>query len=113
MRGLKIAASGWIYTVDIERGQIPEAVSCAETVAVAGRHGIEMWLDAACSPDTNLVNAAAMTMLLNCSSMTPAEIPLITGDVVVLGIDGVGASVSLTEDQLHVLGSAVLASLAA
>ena len=41
------------------------------------------------------------------------DVYLITGDVVVLGVDGAGVSVSLTADQLHVLGSAVLASLAA
>lgn len=113
MHGLKISPSGCLRTVDIQNGQIAAGIGCVDVIAIAAHHGIQMWADAAYSTETGLVNAAAMTVLLNCSPLAPDEIPLITGDVVVLGVDGAGDSVSLTADQLHVLGSAVLASLAA
>jgi hypothetical protein len=100
-------------TADIEDGQIAAAIGCAGVIAIDARHGIQMWVDAATCTDTQLVNAAAMTVLLNCSPFDPAEIPIITGDVVLLGVDGVGDSAGLAGDQLHVLSSAVLASLAA
>jgi hypothetical protein len=113
MHGLKISPSGCLRTVEIQDGQIPAGIGCVDVIAIAAHHGIQMWVDATYSTDAGLVNAAAMTVLLNCSPLAPAEIPLITGDVVVLAVDAAGASVSLTADQLHVLGSAVLASLAA
>lgn len=113
MHGLKISPTGWIHPVDIQDGRIAAAIGCGDVTAIAAHHGIQMWVDATYSTQTGLVNAAAMTMLLNCSPLAPEEIPLITGDAVVLGVDAAGASVSLQTDQQHVLGSAVLASLAA
>lgn len=113
MHGLKITPTGWIHPVDVQLGQIAAAIGCADVIAIPGHHGLQMWVDATCSTEAGLVNAAAMTMLLNCSSLSPDEIPLITGDVVVLGVDAAGASASLAADQQHVLGNAVLASLAA
>jgi hypothetical protein len=113
LHGFKITPAGWLYPVDVEDGQIPAAIGCDDAIAIAGHHGLQMWVDATYSTDTGLVNAAAMTMLLNCSPLTPDEVPLITGDVVVLGVDAAGGTVGLAADQQHVLGSALLASLAA
>ncbi|WP_342314769.1 hypothetical protein LIX17_25365 (plasmid) [Mycobacterium avium subsp. hominissuis] len=108
MRALRITASGWWQTVDID-----PTTSRPQTAAVALRHNIELWYRTAADPDAE-PNMAAMTLLPSVSDLGPHTVPMIYGDAIVVGVDPAsGTPAPMTERQYHAISYALLSSLSA
>ena len=78
----KITDTGWVHALTVHGEQLRAQLCCAEVSGLVLGHNLTLWHDpnAAGWP-----NATAMLMLRNWASMAPETIPLLTGDVILLG----------------------------
>jgi hypothetical protein len=113
MMALKITADGWLHPTDVNPSRIADVIGCTRLDSRRMHFGIEMWHDADHASAGRQANMHAVCLMINCGDETPDTVPIIDGDVLLLGVDANGNRIALTRDQMHALGEAVLSSLAA
>lgn len=113
MKGLSITAGGWLRTIDLDPQRVAATIGCRTADRKALHHNVDLWHDKHYPDNGRQPNMAAVCLLLSCSNFTPTTVPIICGDVLLLGLDPRGNTVDLSNDQYHVLGYALLSSLAA
>lgn len=113
MKMLKITADGWLHTTDVNPFRMADVIGCTRLDSRRMLFGIEMWHDGDCTFAGRQANMHAVCLMLNCGDETPETVPIIGGDVLLVGVDADGSRIELTPDQMHALGEALLSSLAA
>jgi hypothetical protein len=111
--GLKITASGWLQEVDLPGDAIATLLNCTSLQRETLRHNVELWHDSEHTDRGSETNMAAICILLNCADHDADTVPLIGGDVVLLGTDpATGRPASLAaRDQYLQLGYTLLVTL--
>lgn len=113
MRGIVITATGWIRQVDITAEQIAATVGTCSPTTLDAWHNIGLWCTPAELNAGTEPNMAATTVLLCCSDHSSDTVPILTGNVLLLGTDAHRQSIGLNDAQMAEVSAAMLTSLAA
>lgn len=109
MHALRISAGGWLQTIEIDAS----SSRSSHPATLAAPHNLELWYAAESSADAE-PNMAAMSLALSVCDLTPHDVPLICGEVVIVGIDpDTNIPTGMTRQQYQAISYALLSSLAA